>query len=172
MVCLASCRRNGQKNGLPPADSGNHFQGKKLSNQTHEFTTDGEELLARKGKRQGSQIELNCTLLTENRNGPIVNTETLQAKGTAERDAALLMRGAAFVAECRHPACSAECVANVKRLRGSASCGVAGSRKVSSRSSRRQRAYGCYCQSATTRFPNFYEVSRSQFPPGQQLMPP
>lgn len=59
-------------------------------------------------------LSYNGDLLVENRNGLIVNTELLQANGTAERDAALLMLeqipgenrvtvGAKdFVAECQN----------------------------------------------------------------------
>jgi hypothetical protein len=65
--------------------------GKKRSNQTHESTTDPDALLARKGNGKEAKLSYNGNLLTENRNGLIVNTETLQANGTAERDAALLM---------------------------------------------------------------------------------
>src|SRR5262249_28422334 len=96
------------------------FHGEKRSNQTHESTTDPDALLARKGNGKEAKLSYNGNVLTENRNGLIVNTETLQANGTAERDAALLMLeqvprtdrvtvGADkgydtkdFVAECRH----------------------------------------------------------------------
>ncbi len=47
--------------------------------------------MARKGNGKEAKLSYNANLLTENRNGLIINTETLPAHGTAERDAALLM---------------------------------------------------------------------------------
>jgi IS5 family transposase len=47
--------------------------------------------LARKGSGKEAKLSYNGNLLTENRNGLIVNTEVFQANGTAERDAALVM---------------------------------------------------------------------------------
>jgi transposase len=115
---LKSFQPKGQKQE-PPDDPGNptvNFHGEKRSNQTHESTTDPDALLD--GKE--AKLSYNGNLLTENRNGLIVNTEVLQAHGTAERDADLLMMeqipgedritvGARkgydikdFVAECRH----------------------------------------------------------------------
>lgn len=90
---LKSLQRKDQDK-TPPDDSGNptvDFHGEKRSNQTHESTTDPDALLARKGSGKEAKLSYNGNLLTENRNGLIVNTEVLQANGTAERDAALLM---------------------------------------------------------------------------------
>ena len=50
-----------QKSSPPPDDPGNptvNFRGQKRSNQTHESKTDPDALLARKGRRQGGQVEL------------------------------------------------------------------------------------------------------------------
>src|SRR3954464_1627430 len=76
--------------------------------------------LARKGSGKEAKLSYCGNLLIENGNGLIAQTELLQANGTAERDAALLMLeqipaaqrvtvGAdkgydtrEFVAECRH----------------------------------------------------------------------
>ena len=67
------------------------FRGEKRSNETHESKTDPDALLARKGKGKEAKLSYTGNLLVENRNGLIVNAEVLQANGTAERDAALLM---------------------------------------------------------------------------------
>jgi transposase len=137
---LKSFQRKGEKNA-PPDDPGNpsvDFHGENRSNQTHESTTDPDALLARKGNGKEAKLSYNSNLLTENRNGLVVNTETLQANGTAERDAALLMLeqipgadrvtvGADkgydtkdFVAECRHLNITPHVAQNVKRNGGSA----------------------------------------------------
>ena len=47
--------------------------------------------LARKGKGKEAKLSYRGNLLTENRNGLIVDTELMEANGTAERDAALVM---------------------------------------------------------------------------------
>jgi hypothetical protein len=47
--------------------------------------------LARKGGGQESKLAYCGNAMIENRNGLVVDTELLQASGTAERDAALLM---------------------------------------------------------------------------------
>lgn len=137
---LKSFQRKDQKNS-PPDDPGNpsvDFHGEQRSNQTHESTTDPDALLARKGNGKEAKLSYNANLLTENRNGLIVNTETLQANGTAERDAALLMLEQVpgtgrvtvggdkgfdtkdFVAECRHLKITPHVAQNVKRNGGSA----------------------------------------------------
>ena len=78
----------------PTDDPGNptvNFRGEKRSNDTHESTTDPESRLARKSGGQEAKLSYCGNVLIENRNGLVVNTELLQANGTAERDAALLM---------------------------------------------------------------------------------
>ena len=137
---LKSFQRKDQKN-TPPDDPGNpsvDFHGEKRSNQTHESTTDPDARLARKGNGKEAKLSYNGNLLTENRNGLIVNTEVFQANGTAERDAALVMLeqipggrrvtvGADkgydtkdFVAECRHLQVTPHVAQNVNRNGGSA----------------------------------------------------
>ena len=94
--------------------------------------------LARKGNGKEAKLSYNGNLLTENRNGLILNTEVFQANGTAERDAALVMLelipGAGrvsvgadkgydtkdFVTECRHLKITPHVAQNVKRNGGSA----------------------------------------------------
>src|SRR5215471_4433856 len=137
---LKSFQRKGEKQ-TPPDDPGNptvDFHGEKRSNETHESTSDPDALLARKGNGKEAKLSYNGNVLTENRNGLIVNTETLQANGTAERDAALLMLeqipgtdrvtvGADkgydtkdFVAECRHMNVTPHVAQNANRNGGSA----------------------------------------------------
>ena len=90
---LKSFQRKDQKQD-PPDDPGNpsvDFHGDKRSNETHQSTTDPDSMLARKGNGKEAKLSFNANLLTENRNGLVVNAEVFQANGTAERDAALVM---------------------------------------------------------------------------------
>ena len=138
---LKSFQRKDQKDDPPPEDPGNptvNFHGEKRSNDTHESATDADARLARKGNGKEAKLSYNGNLLTENRNGLIVNTELLQANGTAERHAAMLMLEQVpgdrrvtvggdkgydtkdFVAECRHMHVTPHVAQNVKRNGGSA----------------------------------------------------
>ena len=137
---LKSFQQKDRKN-TPPDDPSNptvNFHGERRSNQTHESTTDPDALLARKGNGKEAKLSYNGNLLTENRNGLIVNTEVFQANGTAERDAALVMLEQVpgghritvggdkgydtrdFVAECRHLKATPHVALNTKRSGGSA----------------------------------------------------
>jgi transposase len=137
---LKSFRRTGQ-NDQPPDDPGNptvDFHGERRSNQTHESTTDADALLARKGEGKEAKLSYNGNLLTENRNGLIVNAKLFPANGLAERAAALAMLeqitgvhritvGADkgydtrdFVRECRHLHVTPHVAQNTKRSGGSA----------------------------------------------------
>ena len=138
---LQSFQPKDQKKDTPTDDPGNptvNFHGQKRSKATHASTTDTNALLARKGNGKEARLSYNGNLLTENRNGLIVNAEVFQANGTAERDAALVMLeqistphqvtvGADkgydtrdFVAECRHLNVTPHVAQNVKRNGGSA----------------------------------------------------
>ena len=93
-----SFQRRDAKNAVPPDDPGNatvDFHGEKRSNQTHESKTDPDAKLAGKGKGKEAKLSYNGSLLVENRNGLIVNTEVFEADGTAERDAGSSDAGAA-----------------------------------------------------------------------------
>jgi hypothetical protein len=68
-----------------------NFHDEERSNQTHESATDRGALLARKGNGKEARLSYNGNLLTENRNGLIVNTELFPANGWAERAAAMAM---------------------------------------------------------------------------------
>jgi transposase len=137
---LKSFQRKDEDN-QPPDDRGNptvDFHGEKRSNQTHESTTDPDALLARKGSGKEAKLSYNGNLLTENRNGLILNTEVFPANGLAERAAAMAMLeqipgdhrvtvGADkgydtrdFIAECRHLKVTPHIAQNTKRSGGSA----------------------------------------------------
>lgn len=128
-------------NEQPPDDPGNptvDFHGEKRSNQTHQSTTDPDALLARKGNGKEAKLSYNGNLLTENRNGLIVNTEVFPANGLAERAAGLAMleqipgghrvtvggdKGydtQLFVSECRNLNITPHVAQNVNRSGGSA----------------------------------------------------
>jgi transposase len=84
---------NGGKES-PPDDPGNptvDFHGESRSNQTHASTTDEDALLARKGAGKEAKLSYSGHVLMENRNGLVADVEVLQATGTAERNAALIM---------------------------------------------------------------------------------
>jgi len=138
---LKSFQKRGSGRPDDPDDSGNptvNFHGERRSNETHESTTDPEARLARKGGGKEAKLSYCGNLLMENGNGLIANTELLEANGTAERDAALLMIeqipaaqrvtvGADkgydtrdFVAECRQMNVTPQVAQNVKRSGGSA----------------------------------------------------
>jgi transposase len=137
---LKSFQRKDQ-GGQPPDDPSNptvNFHGEKRSNQTHQSTTDGDALLARKGNGKEAKLSYTGNLLTENRNGLIVNTEVFPANGLAERAAATLMLSQLredhrvtvgadkgydtrdFVAECRHLRVTPHVAQNTRRPGGSA----------------------------------------------------
>ena len=78
----------------PPDDPGNptvNFHGESRRNETHQSTTDPEALLARKGGGKEAKLSYCGNVLMENRNGLVADVETMQADGTAERDAAVVM---------------------------------------------------------------------------------
>ena len=51
-----------------------NYRGEKRSNQTHCSTTDPEAMLARKGRGKEAKLSYHGHLMTENRNGLVVNT--------------------------------------------------------------------------------------------------
>lgn len=67
------------------------FHGQKRSNETHASRTDPEAKLYRKGPGKPSQLAHLGHVLSENRNGLIVEVSVTEANGTAEKDAALEM---------------------------------------------------------------------------------
>jgi len=78
----------------PPSGGRNaevDFHGKRLSNDTHQSTTDPEARLYRKGRGREAKLSFMAHALMENRNGLIVDGCVTQANGHAERTAALVM---------------------------------------------------------------------------------
>lgn len=67
------------------------FRGQKRRNDTHASTTDPDARLFRKSKGQESRLCYGGHILTENRNGLIVEATVTHAGTKAERDAALEM---------------------------------------------------------------------------------
>ena len=66
-----------------------NFHGERRRNETRASTTDPESRLFRKGKGKEAKMAYMGHVLTENRNGLVVDAKVSQATGTAERDAAL-----------------------------------------------------------------------------------
>lgn len=82
------------KRGVPPDDPGNatvDFHGEKRSNETHQSTTDRQARLYKKSKGAEAKLSYLGHVLTENRNGLVVEARVTMASGTAEREAALEM---------------------------------------------------------------------------------
>lgn len=79
----------------PPSESGSNptvnFHKQKRSNDTHQSTTDPTARLYKKTKGSEARLAYLGHVLTENRNGLVVNTRLTLATGTAEREAALEM---------------------------------------------------------------------------------
>jgi transposase len=118
------------RGGKPPsAKSGGgrnaerDFHGEKRKNDTHSSTTDPDARLFRKGAGKEARLCHMGHLMTENRNGLIVDARLTEANGTAERSTALNMiednarpgstvggdknyDTAEFVAGCRERGCT------------------------------------------------------------------
>ena len=92
---LKGFQRKDKVGPKPPTDDpGNptvDFKGEKRRNDTHASKTDEDSRLARKGNGQEAKLAYCGNVMIENRHGLVVDVEVLQANGTAERDAALLM---------------------------------------------------------------------------------
>lgn len=85
------------KDGAPPPSSGSRsnpevdFKGQKRTNDTHASKTDPDSQLYTKSPKAGAIPSYMGHVLTENRNGLVVDTRLTQANGSAEREAALEM---------------------------------------------------------------------------------
>ncbi len=81
----------------PPPDRGSNptvnWHKEKRSNETHESLTDPMARLYKKSSGSEARLGYLGHVLTENRNGLVVDVRFTQASGTAERDAALAMLG-------------------------------------------------------------------------------
>lgn len=78
-------------NGFKPRNPDVDFKGQTRSNETHQSRTDPEAKLYRKGPGKLSQLSHLGHILTENRNGLIVEAMVTEANGKAEHQAALEM---------------------------------------------------------------------------------
>jgi hypothetical protein len=111
-----------------------NFHGEKRTNQTHASTTDADARLFRKGKGKEAKLCHMGHLLTENRNGLIIDVRVSEANGTAERSVALDMiednanpgstvggdknyDTADFVAGCRKRGCTPHVAQNNRHRR-------------------------------------------------------
>jgi transposase len=81
----------------PPADSGSNptvnWHKEKRSNETHESRTDPMARLYKKTRGSEARLGYLGHVVTENRNGLVIDARLTQATGTAEREAALQMVG-------------------------------------------------------------------------------
>ncbi len=82
--------------GAPPVDGAGKnpdvdFRGRKRSNDTHASRTAPDARLYKKSAGNASKLGYLGHVLTENRNGLVVDCELTRATGTAEREAALAM---------------------------------------------------------------------------------
>ena len=83
--------KNDRPGSSAPGDPEVDFKREKLSNATHESTTDPECRLARKSSGQGALLSFSVHALSENRNGLLVDFRVGEANGTIERELALAM---------------------------------------------------------------------------------
>ena len=81
----------------PPPEAGRNptvnFRKQERRNDTHQSLTDPEALLYRKSSGTEAKLVFAGHLLTENRNGLVVDVRLTQATGTAERDVAVEIMG-------------------------------------------------------------------------------
>ena len=138
---LKSFQKKGAAKHDDPDNPGNpsvNFHGEQRSNETHESSTDSDAQLARKGRGKEAKLSYCGNLLIENGKGLIANAELVQATGTAERHAALLLieqipgeqrvtvgadqgyDNREFVGECRRMNVTPHVAQNTNRAGGSA----------------------------------------------------
>jgi hypothetical protein len=75
----------------PPSPGRNgerDFHGEQRSNATHASTRDPEAKLSRKGKGKEAKLAYTGNVMTENRNGFVVEAELRQVSGIVERETA------------------------------------------------------------------------------------
>jgi len=86
-----------REGGDPPERGGKNpsvdYRGQRRRNETHVSTTDPEARLARKGRGKEARLCYLGHVLTENRNGLVVDVAVTEATGTAEEEAGLEMLG-------------------------------------------------------------------------------
>jgi transposase len=81
----------GKGSGSGGRNAERNFHGEKRKNDTHSSTTDPDARLFRKGAGKEAKLCHMGHLMTENRNGLIVDARLTEANGTAERTTALDM---------------------------------------------------------------------------------
>jgi transposase len=74
-----------------PSNPSVNFRGEKRTNKTHRSVTDPDARMAKKSRGTGAVIAYQASVLMENRNGLIVQTDVRSPEYHAERDAALEM---------------------------------------------------------------------------------
>jgi transposase len=88
-------RKQGDDKLSPPPDPGSNpsvnWRKEKRTNDTHQSRTDPDARLFKKASGAEAKLAYLGHVLTENRNGLVVDVRLTQATGTAERDAALTM---------------------------------------------------------------------------------
>lgn len=94
LEACASMKSFKPKEGSDDDDSGENFHGQKRSNETHRSTTDPDTRLFRKGKGKESKLYHMGHILTENRNGMIVETQVTEAATRQEWEAGETMLAA------------------------------------------------------------------------------
>jgi transposase len=82
---------DGDGNGFKSRNAEVDFKGQKRSNKTHTSTTDPDAMLFRKSNNTAAELSYMGHLLTENRNGLIIDADLTKATGFAERDCAKAM---------------------------------------------------------------------------------
>jgi transposase len=86
-----------REEGGPPVRGGKNpnvdYRGQRRRNETHVSATDAEARLARKGGGKEARLCYAGHVLTENRNGLVVEVAVTEATGTAEGEAGLEMLG-------------------------------------------------------------------------------
>lgn len=83
----ASLKSFKPKDSDDDSDDGENFHGQKRSNQTHESTTDPDARLFRKGLGKEAKLNYMGHVVTENRNGLIVEATVTEAGTSQEWDA-------------------------------------------------------------------------------------
>lgn len=90
-------RKDKDDTNSAPTDPGSNptvdFRNEKRSNETHESTTDPEARLFKKSRGAEARLGYLAHVLTDNRNGLVIDVRFTQATGTAEREAAAEMLG-------------------------------------------------------------------------------
>ena len=86
-----SGKDKGDSNGFKPRNPDVDFHGQKRSNATHQSTTDPEARLMRKGPGKEARMSYCGNALMDNRHGLVVDSQVVQATGTAEVQAAIEM---------------------------------------------------------------------------------